>query len=176
MMFQTLKKFVTERGASLDLGAGNLRDSKFLLSHGFARVVAVDISEESLAFATEGIDLRIAPIETFVPDSNAFDFAFCCNCLFFLPPEHTANVFKNVLTGLRPGGVFTCNVLGEEDDWIVRRRNAVCFTKESLLALTPGFKVLKMSEEKNRRDILHVSGSVEKSKLCHDIRIVVQKP
>mgnify|MGYP007071074251 CR=1 FL=1 len=60
-----LEDYVTRREACLDLGAGNLRDSRWLQSQGFTKLVAVDSCEESRAFLTEGIELHIAPIETY---------------------------------------------------------------------------------------------------------------
>ncbi len=59
------------RGAALDLGAGNLRDSRYLKKSGFERVVAVDRSEESIPYATEGIELTIKPIEKYRPAKGA---------------------------------------------------------------------------------------------------------
>jgi hypothetical protein len=157
-----LNDFVTRREASLDLGAGNLRDSRFLQSQGFTKLVAVDGSEESRTFLTEGIELHISPIETFVPEKNAFDFAFSCNTLFFLTPSQVADVFKNVFKGLRSGGVFACNVLGGEDDWVIQGRNVSSFTKKTLTALANGFE-------------LNEHGFVI-GKFWHQLNIVTRKP
>ena len=122
LVVETLKDFVVSRSVALDLGAGNLRDSRFMLGQGFSRVVAVDSSKESLAFKTDNIELYIMPIETFRPEMDVFDFASCCNTLFFLTPEQIVEVIQNVKKGLRSGGIFVCNVLGKEDDWVLDGR------------------------------------------------------
>ena len=44
IVVSVLKEYVHTREGALDLGAGNLRDSKFLKNQGLNRVVAVDLS------------------------------------------------------------------------------------------------------------------------------------
>jgi SAM-dependent methyltransferase len=175
LVVHTLNDFVGKRrSVSLDLGAGNLRDSKFLLGQGFTRAVAVDSSEESLAFVVKGIELYIAPIETFTPGKNSLDFAFSCNTLFFLTPAQVADVFRNVLVGLRPGGIFACNVLGQEDDWVVWGENVSSFTEETIVSLCSGFRVLGVNEGRNGGSTVNELGFVV-SKFWHQLSIVVQK-
>ena len=96
LVVSILENFVTGKSACLDLGAGNLRDSKFLLAQGFKRVVAVDKSEESLGFLSDGIDLHIVPIESYEIEKDTFDFVFSCNTLFFLAPYQVALLFKKI--------------------------------------------------------------------------------
>ncbi|MFA5889199.1 MAG: class I SAM-dependent methyltransferase [Candidatus Paceibacterota bacterium] len=175
IVVHTLNDFVTRRSASLDLGAGNLRDSKFLLGQGFTKVVAVDSSKKSLAFLTEGIELHFAPIETFMPEKNTFDFVLSCNTLFYLTPEQIADIFQNVLVGLRSGGVFACNVLGKEDDWVVQGQQVSSFSEETLMALATGFDVLGTGEGKNRGQALDSLGVLGR-KYWHQLSIVAQKP
>ncbi len=175
MVVGTLNDFVTRREACLDLGAGNLRDSKFLLWQGFSRVVAVDSSEDSLPFATEGIELHIMPIEQFVPEKDAFDFAFSANTFFFLSPTQIANALQNVLNGLRAGGIMAFNVLGKEDGWVVMGEQVSSFTEESLKALCVGFEVLGVGEGRNQAKHLNSFGILE-TKFWHTISIVLRKP
>ena len=170
-----MQDYVTQREASLDLGAGNLRDSRWLQSKGFTKLVAVDSCEESSAFVTEGIELHISPIEIFVPERDSFDFAFSCNTLFFLTPSQVADVFKNVLGGLRSGGVFACNVLGEEDDWVVQGRKVSSFTEDTLTAFATGFEVLGVGESKNQSQALDNLGMLV-GKFWHQMSIAVRKP
>src|SRR5262249_39912905 len=101
LVANVLERYVQGRSACLDLGAGNLRDSKFMLAEGFRRVVAVDSSPDSQAFRTEGIELHICPIERFEPEQDAFDFVFSCNALFYLHENQVASVFKKASTAFR---------------------------------------------------------------------------
>ncbi len=142
LVVSVLEEYVHARGAALDLGAGNLRDSKFLKHMGFARVVAVDHSEESLAFSTEGVELHIQPIQAYEAELDAFDFVISCNTLFFLSEASVEEVFRNVLSSLRTGGVFACNVLGPEDDWVSQGASVSSFQEGDIARLCAGFEVI----------------------------------
>ncbi len=142
LVVSVLEQYVEKRGAALDLGAGNLRDSRFLKRRGFARVVAVDYSDESLAFSTDGVELHIRSIQAYEVKANTFDFVISCNTLFFLPGALVEEVFESVLSGLRSGGVFACNVLGPEDDWVLRGAPVSFFRESDILRLCRGFEVI----------------------------------
>jgi SAM-dependent methyltransferase len=170
-----LEDYVLRREAALDLGAGNLRDSRFLQSQGFTKLVAVDNCEDSRIFLTEGIELHIAPIEKFVPEPDAFDFVFSCNTLFFLSPEQIAVLFQNVFSGLRSGGVFACNVLGQQDDWVVQGRQVSSFTEEGLTGLAQGYEVLGIQQSRTHGRTLDNLG-MSVGKYWHQISIAMRKP
>ncbi len=145
LVMSVLEEYVQARGAALDLGAGNLRDSKFLRRAGFTRVVAVDRSETSLAYSTEGVELYIQPIQDYQAEPDAFDFVISCNTLFFLAEASVEKVFRNVLSGLRTGGVFACNVLGPEDDWVFQGVPVSFFLKRDIPRLCAGFEVIDVN-------------------------------
>lgn len=176
IVVSVLKEYVHTREGALDLGAGNLRDSKFLIKQGFKRVVAVDFSQESYAFLTEGIELEICPIQIYEPEANTFDFAVSCNTLFFLTFRSVTEVFRNVFEGLRSGGVFACNVLGSEDDWGVcgGGPSVSSFTEETLRSLCKDFKILDIGESRNHAHVNTPEGLA--NKFWHQWSIVVQKP
>jgi hypothetical protein len=174
LVVHTLNNFVTSRGASLDLGAGDLRDSKFLSRGGFSRVVAVDPSEASRAYLVEGIELHIASIETYEPRPGEFDFIFSCDTLFHLTLEEITAVIRNALLGLRSGGIFACNVLGQDDEWAQQGREACYFNGETLTALCTGFEILETSEEKVMGWV--VDDEVKVRKFWHTLRIAARKP
>lgn len=142
LVVSVLEEYVQARGAALDLGAGNLRDSKFLRYAGFARVVAVDHSETSLAFSVEGVELRIQPIQDYEAEAEAFDFVISCNTLFFLSETSVEEVFRSVFSSLRTGGVFACNVLGSEDDWVLQGAPVSSFEESDIARLCEGFEVI----------------------------------
>ena len=143
-----LEENVSGRTASLDLGAGNLRDSKFLLEQGFSRVVAVDCSEQSRDFAVDGIELHIEPIQTYGIEKNTYDYIVCCNTLFFLKPNEVVDLFNGVFDGLRAGGVFTGNVLGKEDEWVLNGAPVSSFTGGALEILLSRFKMIDLGDVK----------------------------
>ena len=168
--------FVLERSASLDLGAGNLRDSRFLLKQGFERVVAVDGSETSRKFASAGIELHIARIEEWEPELRAYDFAFSCNTLFFLSHAQVAKVFQSVSKSLRSGGIFACNVLGEKDGWVLRGERVSYYTEETLLALCADFELIGTGESKILGSSLATRTTPRVPKFWHQRNPIVRKP
>ena len=141
-----LEKYVIGRSAVLDLGAGNLRDTKFLLNFGFECIVGVDKSNESQNYLVPGIELHILPIEQYQISSNSFNLIVSCNTLFFIDASEIKLIFERVFQGLRRDGIFVCNVLGEEDEWVVEGRSVSCFTKTMLLSLCADFQVLNISD------------------------------
>ena len=175
LVVETLKDFVVSRSVALDLGAGNLRDSKFILEQGFTRVIAVDASKESLAFQTNNIELYIMPIQRFTPQKESLDFVSCCNTLFFLTSEQIAEVIQNVKKGLRSGGIFVCNVLGKDDGWVLDGRPVSSFTKDTLISIFQGFNIKETSEGRHTSKTLNEHG-FEVSKFWHQLSIVVEKP
>jgi hypothetical protein len=138
-----INDYEVNRGVALDLGAGNLRDSKYLLDEGFSRVIAVDSSEEALGYIAEGIELHILPIEQFEITPETFDFVCSCNTLFFLKRLDVYDMFARVLSGLKLNGIFACNILGEEDDWatgMIKGPKVSFFNEREIPDLARGFE------------------------------------
>jgi len=138
--------YVHNRESALDIGAGNLRDARLLVDKGFKRVIAVDSSEISLDYPHDGIDLHIARIQDFEMGENQHDLVVACNVLFFLGIEEIQDLFTQVLTSLRSGGVFACNVLGMRDEIFSADGRRVFFTVNSLLDLIHGCYVIGIGE------------------------------
>jgi SAM-dependent methyltransferase len=135
------------RKAALDLGAGNLRDSKFLKHVGFERVVAVDQSEASIPYRNDGIELVIKPIQNYRPGVQTFDLIISCNTLFYVPKLQIEQLLSTMHKALRPGGVIVFNLLGDQDPWVSNPSTVVSgFSSHEAFELTRRFKVIRASE------------------------------
>jgi cyclopropane fatty-acyl-phospholipid synthase-like methyltransferase len=143
---RSLHEFVTGRGVALDLGAGNMRDSRYLLSHGFERVVAVDSSMDAKAYHSEGVEFCISRIEDYEIEPDTFDYVVSCNTLFYLDKESVQRLFRKVWVGLRPHGIFAGNLLGSRDDCVRSISPLFDFEREEVEALCEGFTVRAMEE------------------------------
>lgn len=111
-----LVDYVEERGAALDVGAGNFRDSSYLLFEAkFHRVVAVEPSIW-VPPTPEGIEFLNLGLEDLEFPSETFDYIVCCNTLFYVSAETILEFLKQAYVWLRPGGVLACNFYGERDD------------------------------------------------------------
>jgi len=115
-----VERYATARDTALDLGAGNLRHTTFLLKNGFKKVIAVDeeIRGQSNKSSIEIVTMRL---QEFVPGQQSCSFVLCWATLFFLAQSEVPAIFDRVYAALKPGGIFVCNVLGEKDDWVVGR-------------------------------------------------------
>lgn len=162
------------RSAALDLGAGNFRDSKYLLAQGFGRVVAVDSSDESLPFWTPEIEFYQQSIETFEPPRNVFDFACACNVFFFLFEADVVRTVRKVREALHPGGVFVFNVLGPKDDWVTQGSAKSWFSRESVKGLCEGFQTLLLNEIDAPNGAVNRNG-VLVPKYWHTFRLILRK-
>jgi 2-polyprenyl-3-methyl-5-hydroxy-6-metoxy-1,4-benzoquinol methylase len=97
-------------GRALDIGAGEGRNALFLASLGLD-VLAVDQSavgmQKAQRLARErGVSLRTqaADLNDFQADPNSFDVV--SSIFVHLPAALRAKVHKNIITWLKPGGVF----------------------------------------------------------------------
>ena len=112
---------VTGRKAAIDIGAGALRDTKFLLKEGFDKVVAIDNATSFKNVAREIHDDRFQAVE----DSfEAFDFPTAAydivNAQYSLPfakPETFAALFQRIKESVAADGVFVGQLLGPNDGW-----------------------------------------------------------
>ncbi len=133
LVVKVVKKHVTGHSAALDLGAGNLRDAKFLAKQGFKKVVAVDRESMTTKFATPGIEMVISPMEDYLIEPDAFNLVVACNSCFFISPENMRVIFNRVYQGLRHDGIFTFNLMGEDDEAVRSGWRVYAFTKEEIL-------------------------------------------
>lgn len=146
MLLSVLGLYAPTRVAALDLGAGNLRDAKFLRHAGFERVVAVDCSPQVLGFDPDGVEVCISLIEEYQIEEQAYDLIIACNALFWIDKDDLSALFRSILRGLKKGGIFACNLIGADDDWVRAGRNVTWVTKSDILRLAEGFKVLGVGD------------------------------
>ena len=105
-------------GGALDIGAGEGRNALFLASLGLD-VLAVDQSavgmQKAQRLARErGVSLRTqaADLNDFQAEPNSFDVII--SIFVHLPAALRAKVHKNVITWLKPGGVFVLEAYAPE--------------------------------------------------------------
>lgn len=114
--------FVGARGTALDLGAGALNDTRFLLDEGFASVIALDgaplAQDIADTFPADRFRYAIASFEQFDFPVGAYDLVNAQYSLPYIPPEHFDAVFARIVASLKPGGILTGQLFGNFDDWV----------------------------------------------------------
>lgn len=164
---------VQERDTALDLGAGALTDTKYLLENDFKKVVAVD-SEPSIADRGEQIndprlEINVNRFENFEFAQNTFDLINAQFSLPFTHPTSFEDVFVKVKNSLKQGGIFVGQLFGDRDEW-ANDPKITFHTREQALELLSDLEVIEFNEEE--KDGTTASGS---KKHWHFFRVLAQK-
>lgn len=137
--------FVVNKNQALDLGAGALNDSKYLLTSGFS-VVAVDKEK----FSEQVSDEKYVFVQSLFKDYNFPEDAFdLINAQFSLPfndKESFLVVWEKVINSLGPKGVFTGQLFGLRDEWNVPGSKLVFHSRDEVVGLLSNLDILKLEE------------------------------
>jgi tellurite methyltransferase len=166
-------KIVTEKNSALDIGAGALRDSKYMLEQRFQKVVAVDIEPATKEAAREINDDRlqvvISPFQEFNFPEHTFDLVNAQFSLPFIPPESFSEVFSKMEKSLKENGIFVGQLFGTNDSW--NNNSKMTFHNlDQVQELFSGMKIIELREEE--RDGTPVVGD---SKHWHIFYITARK-
>ncbi len=141
-------EYVEHRGRALDLGAGGLKDTRYLLGLGF-RVTAVD-AEPSVSVAVEQlgsdrVTTVTARFEDVVLAERSFDLVSAMFSLPFVEPASFDRVFAMLKDSLVAGGIFCGQFFGVRDQWA--QNPAMTFhTRGHIDALLAGMQELLIEE------------------------------
>ncbi len=139
-----------QKSSALDLGAGALKDSKYLLSQGFEHVTAVDSSQapEQLieGLSKDKFEYVIVPFDEFSFPENEYDLVSAQFSLPFNPPASFDAVFASIKNSLKQGGVFTGQLFGEEDEWNTPETKLTFHSKNRVEQLLSGMDISKLEE------------------------------
>jgi tellurite methyltransferase len=142
-------ELVQERNEALDLGAGSLRNAKYLLEKGF-HVVAVDRDpvalEISHEFADPNLEVRIMTFSDFEFPTDEYDLLVAKNALPFATPEDFPQLWKDAAASIKSGGVFYGTFFGPNDTW-ASKPEMTFLRRDEVQHLFPNFEILKFEEE-----------------------------
>ena len=145
-------KLVKNRDSALDLGAGTLRDTKFLLENNFKKVVAVDIEPVVSDFAKElnisNLEVDICSFEEFNFVPQSYDLINAQYALPFAKLEFFDEMFRRLVTSLKKDGIFVGTFFGIHDSWNGKGGKAKVFlSRKQIENLFSGFEVISLLEE-----------------------------
>ncbi len=149
--------FCVNKTNALDLGAGTLIESKFLIKKGFKTVIAIDNAPEVKKFVRNFNNKKLIykdiSFQEYDFPKNNFDLI---NSQFsiHLYGKKGFNIFiKKIKNSLKPKGVFVGQFLGVKDSWngdlssATPKANYVFHTKKQVIDLLSGLKILEFVEE-----------------------------
>lgn len=161
--------FVKNKGVALDLGAGALNDSKYLLEQGFLKVIAVDqienkeilnsITDKRLLFKKEDI-------KDFSFSQDKFDLINAQFVLFFLNKENIKKIFFEIKKALNKDGIFVGQLLGLRDGWS-NFPGVTVLSKKEVEEFLSCFEIIHFLEEE--KDKKTVDGSLKHWHIFHFI-------
>ena len=146
--------FCKNKENALDLGAGTLIESKFLIKKGFKKVIAIDSAPEVEIFAKNFKNKKFIyhdiSFQEYDFPKNTFDLINAQFALPFYGKKGFNTFIKKIKNSLKTEGVFVGQFFGEKDSWKKERPEIIFHTKKQALNLLSGFKILEfIEEEKN---------------------------
>ena len=119
LLVQALE-YLKDKEMALDLGAGALNESQYLLNCGFNKVIAID-SEEDLELIN-GINnndfvFKKIAIEDYDFPKNSFNLINAQFVLPFIKRENINQVINNIKNSLINDGLFVGQFFGVNDSW-----------------------------------------------------------
>jgi len=138
--------FAPARARALDLGAGSLKDSKFLLSMGFTQVTAIDndpaVKNYSDKIPASQLKVQIKPLENLRLPANHFDLINASYSLPFTKPPHLPPLVKQIINSLVPKGIFCGQFFGPNDTW--NQKSSTSGTLQPPMSFTDHATILKL--------------------------------
>ena len=156
--------YVSNKDTALDLGAGALNDSKYLILLGF-KVIAVD-GEELVKIDSDKFVFNKTKIEAYNFPENTFDLVSAQFVLPFIKREDISRILSDIKKSLKPEGIFTGQFFGDRDSW--NKLAHVCvFNNEEVKELLNDFEEILIREEE--RDGKIASGETKHWHIFHFI-------
>ncbi len=139
------------KGKALDIGAGSMMSSKFLLENGFEYVIAIDSDTDAPRFAkkikSEKFHFVHGSISNFTLKPSTYDFINAEFSLPFLSQDEFENLFPVILNSLTVGGIFTGQLFGDRDAWNKKSKDRIFHSKNKIEKLFANVKIHKLWEE-----------------------------
>lgn len=153
---------------ALDLGAGGLRDTKYLVKCGF-QVDAVDIQFTSKP-RLMGVSYFEQPFHRFKFPSKRYDVVNFQYSLPFGKKGTFGGVWKKLTRSVKNDGVIVGQLFGKDDEWNTPSSQMTFHTKKEVLELLTLFKIVYFKEERKRKMTL-----AKKNKRWHIFHIIARK-
>jgi len=165
--------FCKTKDTALDVGAGTLIESKFLLDSGFKKVFAIDSSPEIKDFAQKindpRLEAQVSSYQDLVLAPESYDLITAQYALPFHGPKDFKVFIDKLISSLKPGGVFTGQFFGDKDGWNAAGKNLAFQTTDEARELLKDLNVEEFTEEE--RDGTVASGEAKHWHVFHFITV-----
>jgi SAM-dependent methyltransferase len=145
--------YVKHRDVALDLGAGSLVDSKYLLEEGFKKVVAIDADPKSEEYAHEIRSEDFSFIRSTFEDMefpiDSYDLINAQLSLPYVPQKDFFSVVEKLKNSLRVKGILSATLFGVNN---TLAQTQTLLTKTQVIDLLIGMETLYFTEEEYDKD------------------------
>jgi len=174
LLVEAVGLYEGEKGVALDLGAGALRDSKYLLEHNFS-VTAVDSSELLLEEAESIVQHEyfftvVSSFDRYEFPNEIFDLVNAQYALPSNPPETFNEMFARLCGSLKKSGIFVGQFFGKNDSWNIPGSNMSFHSKDEVGKFLKDFSVIKLDEKEE-----DVKSTMEEMKHWHIFDVIAKK-
>lgn len=142
-------EYIPRRGNAIDIGAGSLKDTVYLLEQGF-HVTAVDKSplmeEEAKLVKHDNLRAFTSAFEDFNFQNEEYDLASAMFSLPFTNPLEFDTVFANIKKSLKKDGVFCGQFFGVHDEWSTNSKMTF-HSKDQVEKLLEDLEIIRFQEE-----------------------------
>lgn len=168
--------YQTETGQALDLGAGNLNDTRFLVEKGFS-VTAVDnepfVAELANELNLSNIHIVISTFSQYQFPVEYFDFVTSQLSLCFQSQEDFDAVFPKIISSMKSRAVFAFDLFGINDDWNKENLTGrIFFTDDQVVQLLHREDLVVIKNETKEWDGSTAAGT---QKHWHTFQVIVRK-
>lgn len=145
-------RYVSKKEKALDIGAGALKDTRYLLSRGF-EVTALDpeplMGEEAKTVSSDKFHPVVASFHAFEFPKNEYDIISAMYALPYCPAPRDVfyQTFKRMKRSLKTGGIFCGNFFGLNDERNVPDSGLIFLTRRDIAKLLKGFEIISFVEE-----------------------------
>lgn len=163
-------------GRALDLGAGPLVETSYLLESGYA----VDAVDKDLASASVAKAIKDKKFSFFNEDvvnfnfkNKKYDLVLSLFTLPFIPLNDFYGVFQSIVASIKDNGYICVSLFGDRDEWATTNTKNTKMTflpKQKVEALFDSFEIIRFIEEDRKRPT--VGGEMKK---WHIFTVVAKK-
>jgi tellurite methyltransferase len=113
-------KYTRNHNQALDMGAGALKDTRYLLELGF-NVTAIDrsdlIKEQARLIDSVKLKIHVTSFEEFDFPISEYDIVSAMFSLPFIHPLHFNNIMNKIKKSLKNEGILCGQLFGINDEW-----------------------------------------------------------
>lgn len=143
-------EYILSKDSALDLGAGALRDSKYLIDAGFRKVTAVDkepaTEEIAKGLSNPNLICIISSFENFGFPVEEYDLVNAQFSLPFNPPGSLISILDKIKVSLKPGGIFAGQLFGINDEWNTGNKKRSFHTHEQVKEMFSDMDIINFGE------------------------------